>query len=77
MLARSLLSIKAATVASPVMLTAVRGISSIRSIPAIKAEPSRGRPRVVRIMVSMMKPAPGTPAVPIEARVPVRMIVRY
>ena len=54
-----------------------RGISRIRSIPAIRAEPSSGKPIAVNIIVSMIKPAPGTPAVPIEASVPVRTIVRY
>ena len=40
-----------------------------------KAEPSSGRPTAVKIMVSMMKPAPGTPAVPIDASVPVSTMV--
>ena len=38
---------------------------------------SSGKPIAVNIIVSMIKPAPGTPAVPIEASVPVRTIVRY
>ena len=42
-----------------------------------KSRAFQRRPRLVRIMVNMMKPAPGTPAVPIEAKVPVTIMVMY
>lgn len=62
-------------VASPVMFTVVRPMSRIRSMPATRAMPSTGRPTVSSTMVSMIIPEPGTPAVPMEARVAVRMMV--
>ena len=37
--------------------------------------PSTGRPTEVSTMASMTMPAPGTPAVPMEARVAVRTMV--
>ena len=58
--------------ASPVILTTVRPISKILSTPATRAIPSTGRPTEVRTMASMTIPAPGTPAVPMEASVAVR-----
>lgn len=61
--------------ASPVMLTVVRPMSKIRSTPATSAIPSTGSPTDVRTIASMIIPAPGTPAVPMEASVAVRTIV--
>lgn len=58
--------------ASPVMLTTVRPISRIRSIPAMRAIPSSGSPALWSTMESMMTPEPGTPAVPTDASVAVR-----
>ena len=57
------------------ILTVVRPMSKIRSTPATRAMPSTGRPTEVRTMASMTIPAPGTPAVPMEARVAVRTMV--
>ena len=64
-----------AQAASPVILTVVRPMSKIRSTPATRAMPSTGRPTEVRTMASMTIPAPGTPAVPMEASVAVRTMV--
>ena len=61
--------------ASPVMFTVVRPISKIRSTPATSAIPSTGSPTEVRTIASMTIPAPGTPAVPMEASVAVSTIV--
>lgn len=61
--------------ASPVIFTTVRPISKILSTPATRAIPSTGRPTEVRTMASMTIPAPGTPAVPMEASVAVRTTV--
>ena len=44
-------------------------------MPATSARPSSGSPTDWSTMASMMRPAPGTPAVPMEARVPVRTII--
>ena len=62
--------------ASPVMLTAVRVISRIRSIPMISAIPSIGSPTELNTIVSVISPTLGTPAVPMEASVAVPMTVR-
>ena len=56
-------------------VTVVRAMSRMRSIPAMIATPSMGRPTEVNTRESMIRPAPGTPAVPIEASVEVRMMV--
>ena len=64
-----------AQAASPVMLMVVRPMSKIRSTPATRAMPSTGRPTLCRTMASMIMPALGTPAVPTEARVAVKMMV--
>ena len=61
--------------ASPVILTVVLPISKIRSTPATRAMPSTGSPTEVNTMASIIIPAPGTPAVPMEARVAVRIMV--
>lgn len=61
--------------ASPVMLSVVRPISKILSTPATRAIPSIGSPTLVRTIASITMPAPGTPAVPIEASVAVSTIV--
>ena len=61
--------------ASPVILTTVRPISKIRSTTATKAIQSTGSPTEVSTIASITIPAPGTPAVPIEAKVAVKMIV--
>ena len=61
--------------ASPVIFTVVRPISKIRSTPATKAIPSTGSQTEVSTIASITIPAPGTPAVPIEAKVAVKMIV--
>ncbi|OQC35698.1 MAG: hypothetical protein BWX64_02351 [Acidobacteria bacterium ADurb.Bin051] len=64
-----------ATIASPVTLRTVRSMSSGRSTARISASPSTGSPTAFRTMISITMPAPGTPAVPMEARVAVTMIV--
>ena len=61
--------------ASPVMFTTVRPMSKIRSTPATRAMPSTGRPTALSTMASITMPAPGTPAVPMEARVAVSTTV--
>src|SRR5699024_2624353 len=53
--------------ASPTIFVAVLIISNTRSIPAISAIPSSGILTEVKTIASMTIPAPGTPAVPIEA----------
>ena len=45
-------------------------------MPATSAMPSRGRPTLVSTMDNMMSPAPGTPAVPMEAKVAVSTIIQ-
>ena len=64
-----------AQAASPVMFTVVLPISKILSIPATIAIPSIGRPTEDRTIASITIPAPGTPAVPMEARVAVKTMV--
>ena len=61
--------------ASPVIFTVVRPISKIRSTPATRAIPSTGSPTDVSTIASITIPDPGTPAVPIDASVAVRIIV--
>jgi hypothetical protein len=61
--------------ASPVILTVVLPISNILSTPATSAMPSTGKPTDFSTIASMTIPAPGTPAVPMEARVAVATIV--
>ena len=56
------------------MFTVVLPISKILSIPATKAIPSTGKPTLCKTIASMIIPAPGTPAVPIEAKVAVSTI---
>ncbi|CSB54778.1 Uncharacterised protein [Vibrio cholerae] len=58
------------------IFTAVRIISSRRSTPMISAIPSSGRPTWLSTMASITKPTPGTPAVPTEASVAVRITIR-
>ncbi|SVC67500.1 uncharacterized protein METZ01_LOCUS320354, partial [marine metagenome] len=65
-------AIVTAIVASPVTLTTVRNISRIRSTPSINAIPVLGTPIASKMITSMIIPAPGTAAVPIEARTAVR-----
>ncbi len=67
----SVLATTAETHMSPVTFTEVRAMSRTASIPATSPMPSIGRPAEVRTMESMMSPAPGTPAVPIDASVAV------
>lgn len=55
--------------ASPITFMAVLPISNRRSIPATKATPSTGSPTLCSATASIIMPAPGTPAVPTEARV--------
>ena len=55
------------TITSAVTFTVVRTMSRIRSIPAIIAMPSSGRPTEDNTNVSTINPAPGTPALPIDA----------
>ena len=62
--------------ASPTILTLVRIISKIRSIPAIKAIPSSGILTDVKTIANIIIPAPGTPAVPIEAKIVVKTTVK-
>ena len=61
----SLLAIKILTIASPVMF--LRIMSRILSTPKIRAIPSVGRPTCSKTMANMIRPTPGTPAVPILA----------
>lgn len=61
--------------ASPVILRVVRPMSKILSTPATRAMPSIGSPTLVSTIASITMPAPGTPAVPIDASVAVRTIV--
>ena len=63
------------TVASPVTLTVVRTMSNILSTPRIMAIPSLGTPTDSKIITNITIPAPGTAAVPTEARTVVRTIV--
>lgn len=56
-----------AAVASSTIFTAVLGIPIILSTPAMRAIPSMGIPTDPNTMDNMMSPAPGTPAVPMEA----------
>ena len=55
----------------------VRIISSTRSMPAIRANASSGMLIWVKTRLTMIRPAPGTPAVPIEARSPMSMTVSW
>ena len=71
----SILETQSVHAASPVMFTVVRPMSKIRSIPATSAIPSTGRPTLCSTIASIIIPAPGTPAVPMDANVAVRMIV--
>ena len=64
-----------AQAASPVMFTVVRPMSKMRSIPATRAMPSTGTLTLWSTMASITMPAPGTPAVPMEARVAVSTMV--
>ncbi len=61
--------------ASPVILTAVRNISKIRSIPMIKPIPETGKPTESKTIAKVIKPTLGTPAVPMEANVAVTITV--
>ena len=61
--------------ASPVTFTTVRIISRILSTPRIKALPSLGTLPASQMLTSMMMPAPGTAAVPIEASTAVKIMV--
>ena len=61
---------------SPVTLTAVRVISSKRSTPIIKAIPSTGKLTCCKTIANIINPTPGTPAVPIDARVAVIITTR-
>ena len=63
----SILETQSVHAASPVMFTVVRPMSKIRSIPATSAIPSTGRPTLCSTIASMIIPAPGTPAVPMDA----------
>ena len=57
-------------------LTAVRILSSRRSTPRIRPMPSMGRPTWANTIYSMIRPTPGTPAVPIDASTDIRITVR-
>src|SRR5690606_40337810 len=63
------------TVASPVTLTTVLNISRILSGAMIRAIPAAGTPIDSKTMINMIKPAPGTPAEPMEANVAVSTMV--
>ena len=60
--------------ASPVMLTAVRVISRIRSIPMIRPMASTGSPTELKTIVKVTSPTLGIPAVPMDARVVVNQV---
>ena len=64
------------TTASPVMLTAVRIMSRIRSTPMMRAMASTGMPTDAKTMDRVTRPTDGIPAVPMDARVAVAMTVR-
>ena len=64
-----------ATDASPVTFTTVRIMSRILSTPRIKAIPALGTLTASKMITSMMIPAPGTAAVPMEASTAVKIIV--
>ena len=53
----------------------VRAISRMRSIPIIRAIPSMGSPTELKTMDRVIRPTPGTPAVPMEASVAVAITV--
>ncbi len=57
------------------MLIAVLNISKILSIPIIIAIPSTGKPICTSTIDNISRPTPGTPAVPIEAKVAVTITV--
>ncbi|MPN43155.1 hypothetical protein SDC9_190714 [bioreactor metagenome] len=57
------------------MLIIVLIMSRILSTPAIIAIPSIGKPTDCKTIPNIIIPAPGTPAVPIEANVAVNIIV--
>ena len=59
--------ITVAAVMSPVTLMVVRHISKIRSTPMMRAMPSAGMPRLLRIVASTTRPTPGVAGVPIDA----------
>src|SRR5690606_38292419 len=63
------------TVASPVTFTTVLNISRILSGAMIKAIPVAGTPIDSNTIINMIRPAPGTPADPIDAKVAVNTIV--
>ena len=71
----SILETTTAQAASPVMLMVVRPMSKIRSMPATSAMPSTGIFTLWSTMASITMPAPGTPAVPIDAKVAVSTMV--
>ena len=62
-----------AIIESPQTFTEVLNISSNLSTPIINAIPSTGSPTCCKTIANIMSPTPGTPAVPIEARVAVRI----
>ena len=53
----------------PNTFTAVLAMSSIRSIPAMKAKPSAGIPTEPRVARRTTKDTPGTPAIPFEVSI--------
>ena len=61
--------------ASPVILMDVRPISTKRSTPKINPMPSKGKPMDYNTKDNIKTPAPGTPAVPIEAKVAVKTTI--
>lgn len=64
----------AATVTSEVTLTTVRHMSRIRSIGIISATHIGFKPTESNTIISIINPAPGTAAAPIDARVAVATI---
>ena len=61
-------AIATATLASPVTFVTVLSMSKILSTPRIKANPTLGTPIASKIITSVIIPAPGTAAVPIDAK---------
>ena len=57
------------------MFTVVRPMSKMRSTPMTRPMPATGRFTLSSTMVSITTPEPGTPAVPMEARVAVSTMV--
>src|SRR5690606_29854217 len=72
----SLLATMQVTTASPVPVPAARTMPRSRARPTITTIPPTGRFTCFRTMANVISPTPGTPAVPTDARVAVRITMR-